>query len=620
MKQCKKILDKGQRCSNPVVPGTDYCKKHKRQFTFKKISQQADTETMPERIPAAEANKDLAFPSKPGEKILFPKLAPDKREILVAPSACIDIQSKESQSINQNLCRSIVLLSSMMPLSPFVQVKGHKSEQEILVFIQPEQKYREHLSVFYDSLADIAHNCDARLYIGDENLFIQYRDEYAPRGYDAQPPSSPEKGYSLIDGSKNRVLKHNAFTDQSIESTLLTIRPQKSGRSMLAQTAFLMSPIPLYALISKYLSARKLMFSVARCVFQNNQQRMIYQISLREQTGDSTHIPQFLLHALSDLPDCHVFLQPFDTQSKKILIAYGCEHPCKLKHIADCFSDNQMVLFFGDASQENLCISPEPVFIEGDALIKGQMNYSHPIVSKSDNKTPLQQLSIHLKLIHDSRSGHLVSALILTHEEYQWLMKTLYVLPENLIQSMTIFWGESHVIIQAKELNLPIFPFGIPMQKIFDTHLFIPMHSRLVPSLSWESIKTALNLSSDYATFLTPDFRMDCALSSWAPLSRNVMSHFSHQNISIDVKQKRMPALKWTVPLEQTSKKSKKLFQRKRNDSKKEEQDTTVSSPDMRGLAENSLSQNKPFKAGLYYFLADEKLKAAQCIEKVLTI
>jgi hypothetical protein len=619
MKQCKKILDKGQRCSNPVVPGTDYCKLHKRQFTFRKITPQADTETTTITSSPPEPDNNVAFPSQPGEKILFPKLIPDKRDILVAPSACIYLQSKEKDALHQHLCKSIVLLSAIMPLSPYVQVKAHRSDMEILMFIRPEPRYQEHLSVFYDTLSDIAHNASGHLYIGDQNLFIHYRDQHAPRGYDAHPPDSNEQGLYLIDRFKSKVFKQNDVTDQPLENILLTLRPQKSGRLLSSPSAFLSSPIPLYPLISRYLSSRNLMFKVSRWVFHDNHHCMIFEIRLRDQTDNDATIPQFLLSALSDLPDCHVFLQPVDTTTKTILVEYTFEYPCPLNHIVDVFSDNQMVLFYGQSSQSNRCISPEPVFIEGDTLIKGTMHYCKPIVSKSDDNASIHPLPVPVKLIHDSRNAKTASALILSVEESQWLIKTLYVLPEHLIQSMTVFWGESHVIVQAKELNLPIFPFGMPMQKMFDTHLFIPMYSRLVPSLPWQSIKNALKLSADYATFLTPDFRVDCALTSWIPLSRNVVSQLNHLNVSINVKEKTMPKFEWTLPLEPTQKK-KQWLKRKNTSPKKEPQPQKMNVPNSLELAENSLSQNDPLKAGLYFFLADEKIKAAQCIEKVLTI
>ncbi|KPA18889.1 hypothetical protein MHK_000895 [Candidatus Magnetomorum sp. HK-1] len=616
MKQCKKIINQGQRCSNPVVPGTEYCKQHKRSFTFRRINKNTEPDIKAEKQPPADSKIQNAMPSPPGAKTQFPKLMPDKRDILIAPKACICIRSNQKQP-NESLHRCIILLSNIMPLNTYVNIKTHSNNSDILILISPEQKNQDHLSVFYDALSDISSNCNAILYIGENELFIRYRDENAPRGYDAKVSSSSEKGVYLFDIKKNIFFKQKALKDLPLQNILMTIRPQKSATLTLPETAFVTAPIPLYPLISKYLSARKLIFKVARSVFKSGKKIMVFEISLRNKTASSNQIPGFLLNGLSDLPDCQVFLQPYASPSKKILIEYGYESPCSLNHIADVFSDNQIVLLYGNTNCENFCISPAPVFLKGDTLIKGQIQSSEPIIAKPHEKTKITKLSIPLRLVHDSRSGSVTSALIIEPEECQWLMKTLYLLPEKLIQSMTVFWGQSKVIIQAKQLNMPLFPFGIPMQKMFDANLFIPLHTRMSPLLSWDSIKHALNISKDHATFLTPEFRMDCPLETWLPLSRHVISPLSNPNVTINIKQSAMPKLKWTPPVQKETSKIKKLF--KTEKMKQEDlHPKTDTSTNILEMAENCLSHNDQFSAGMYFFLAGEKIKAAQCIEKAI--
>ncbi len=47
MAQCKKILDNNERCSNQVVPGTNFCQTHTPRIAFRRVDQAVDAAPPP---------------------------------------------------------------------------------------------------------------------------------------------------------------------------------------------------------------------------------------------------------------------------------------------------------------------------------------------------------------------------------------------------------------------------------------------------------------------------------------------------------------------------------------------------------------------------------------------
>ena len=617
MSQCKKILSQGQQCSNQAVPGTDYCSKHKRQFVFRPIQPKSQSDTT---SPPSDPHVQIPMPSQPGSSPNFPNLTLDKRDILIAPSGVIFLSSPKNKTLNSILHPVIAAISHIMPLSPHVTIKTLNAS-DCLIFITPMQTKPDYMSVFYDALSDITQNYSdpdrqyyAILLIGNKNLYIQYRDHNAPRGYDARMSSPPEQEIILIHSAKQYTFKQNDLTDVPLQNILLSMRPKLSSISHLPETVYLIAPVPLYPILSRYLTTRKLTFQVARCLLDNGTPILIFELTPRFPADHVTHMPKFLIQALGDLPDCHVFLQPVYHSTQKIFVEYGYEFICPIPHIQNALADHQLIFFFGQ--KPPVCLSPVPVFLNGDALMRIQITQSKPIMVQSDQKLSIQNLSIPLRLVYDTRGGSTAYALIIKHEECQWFIKTLYLLPERLIQSMTVFWGQSLIVVQARDLSLPLFPFGMPMQPVFNSHLFIPLHTRMMPSLAWEAVQNALNLTSTHYTFLTPDFRLDCPMNDWVPLSRHVSADLNTPNVQQTLKQTPMPKLQWTAPKQpkQASPKNKRsiINSTKRTDPPPNQ----VSVPTVVEQASVCESKNDLLMAGMYYFMGGEAIKASQCIEK----
>ena len=627
MKQCKKILNNGQRCSNQAVPGTDYCKQHKRKYSFKLINNKNDSNIKKKEIKSTDDTKiQNALPSAPNSKFVFPELTNDQRDILIAPSALVHIFYNKKNNINTNLNRFIISISNIIHLDKNIKVKINSENSNILIFISLEQKNHDNLSVFYDSVSDIANNCNATLYIGNDNKFIRYRDEDSPRGYDSNFTKFSENSLYLIDINKNYIIKQHNLKDRQLQDILMSIKAQKQSEIISTDTVFLKAPVALFPLISKYLLRRRLTFQKARCIIQNSDidHFMIYEISY-EKKSKIKPVPEFLLKALRDLPDCQVFIKPVHIHSKKILIEYPYEYPCPVDKIADVFSDNQIILFYGNKNNENFCISPEPVFVKGETFINAQAHQSEPKIAKPDHNKKYKNITIPLRIIHDSKSGNLVGALIINPEECNWLFKTLYLLPEKITQSLTFFWGQSNSIIQGQDLNIPLFPFGIQMQQVFDSNLFIPLHTRIVPSLTWNSIKNALNLSNENYTFLTPDFRLDCPVNQWNPLSKHIITNHSKPVFNINLKKSPVPELKWDMPEKIKYPETKKSFikqivKKSNQDVQKPPEDNKSPSNDLSEMADNFLNKGDKLSAGICFLMAHENIKAAQCIEKILHI
>jgi hypothetical protein len=67
MAQCEKILDTGERCSNPAVPGGRHCPTHGR-ISFKPVTKPADTAPLPPEPPQAKPAAPKPTTTEPAPK------------------------------------------------------------------------------------------------------------------------------------------------------------------------------------------------------------------------------------------------------------------------------------------------------------------------------------------------------------------------------------------------------------------------------------------------------------------------------------------------------------------------------------------------------------------------
>ena len=89
-------------------------------------------------------------------------------------------------------------------------------------------------------------------------------------------------------------------------------------------------------------------------------------------------------------------------------------------------------------------------------------------------------------------------------------------------------------------------PFGIPLQRVQDTQLFIPLRRRFAPDLPWGLLAQALKLEDGVYTFLAEDFRLDIPRASFAPLARALVADKERRTQKFTVsKVKGWPELSW---------------------------------------------------------------------------
>ncbi len=131
MAQCKKMLTDGEQCSNRAVPGTDYCKAHKRRIKFRRITRKTPCEATPEQKTATFH----AIPIANGKTPDFPGLRADKRNILVGPEGIIRLSAGETEDraddLFDRLAGVLARISRKSPLAGHVKVLNTAEPSEL---------------------------------------------------------------------------------------------------------------------------------------------------------------------------------------------------------------------------------------------------------------------------------------------------------------------------------------------------------------------------------------------------------------------------------------------------------------------------------------------------------
>jgi hypothetical protein len=566
MGQCEKILDNGERCSNQAVPGMRFCAEHGR-ISFRKVqeAEAADTappppaekEKTPPDVPPVEEEEERAqraVPSPLGETPIFPGLRSDDRNILVAPRGVIWLTCDREDAIEADcftrLVRALGMLSQAIDLhpangAPQVRILRREETEEALIFLLPAEPEAGNLSTFYDAASTAARLVKGRLYIGDRLSFIQYRDDGAPRGYDAPSfPSSRRQDDDLLLVAHwgSRRLALDAFHEASLADFAMQVAPAPETTAAALATAYALVDRSLYAVLARYFRAHHLRYRLAR-LQRDGRELILFQIQPNPETAAERVIPPFILAYLRRMPRVTVLRDVSPGERNTILLQWRRRYPLHLPHISGTFASESMVILTGD-EYGNMQVHPMPLFLDGDRLtdVYTDQGNGRQLAPQPADDVPALRLPILLR--PDPGPIPPVAALILTGQEVGWVRQLLYRLPGDAFAQYRICQGKDRSILVGESLPIEGIPFGLPLRRLADTELFLPLRSRFVPALPWPILRQALDVQTGVYTFLTKEYRLDVAEEDFQPLSRTVMAQ--QRGMTLQVKPPAtLPSLEW---------------------------------------------------------------------------
>jgi hypothetical protein len=215
----------------------------------------------------------------------------------------------------------------------------------------------------------------------------------------------------------------------------------------------------------------------------------------------------------------------------------------------EAFPPDSLLLFSSRPDFENLCVSPTPTFFEGDELTAvhtprpGQAG----LAPLTDRET--LPLELPVRLVPDPGPTPSTAALVLDVEEMAWVRRLLYRLPGEAFGAYRLCLGQERAVLLGEGLPVEALPFGVPLRRVQDTQLFIPLRARFAPDLPWALLAESLELKEGVYTFLTPDFRLDVPHSAFAPLSRALVADPGRPRVAFQVRPApTLPSLHWTPP------------------------------------------------------------------------
>jgi hypothetical protein len=555
MAQCQKKTDKGKRCSNQAIPGTKFCQTHTK-IQFKPVSTDTTGPPKPTRPKKDDRpviqSKQPEYRAVPGtEKPVFPGLQLDDRNIFVAPQGILLLESTDSDASHDlfnRLVRLIGLLSQCLPLSLTVRImtsdqKPHKA----LVYFTPEHLSDEPLSSAYDIAASAARVSNARLYIGEKNTFVQYRDNRAPRGYDVPGLSSLKQQENLLlihrQGSQSIHLK--TFKEYPLKEFCLHNTCQPDPTDSLPENLYLLAPRPYCAMLAQYFRNHDLHFGMASLYAQDHDM-ILFEIFPRHDASTENRIPKFILNYLNGLPRTHLLIPDLESNNHHILVQWQHRYPLKIKHMADIFHSDDMLLFLSDASF-NMCISPSPKFMDGNQLTQVIAPSLKSITMKAtspDQQTKLRQAIV---LRPDPGPVPPIAALILDNQEFKWMQSLLYQFQGDAFKAYALCQGKEQSILIGNRMPIEGIPFGFPLRRINDAELFIPLRSRFIPDLPWDLLQKAININDEHYTFFTDQYRMDIPKSYFDPLTKSLVADPSRPSMALNFDPPaKLQELKWT--------------------------------------------------------------------------
>jgi len=555
------MLDAGQRCSNQAVPGSRFCQTHGK-ITFTPVKKPADTAPPPTRRtparpksagPSREPTWE-ATPSSSGQQPRFPGLRADGRNILVAPQGLVWLEAAAEQPPTAQfgrLVRHVGLLSQAFALPGRVRLFRQGESGDSLIFVSPTKEDGEELSVVYDAASSAARLVDGRLYIGEGNNFVQYRDDGAPRGYDVpEYKGRPRKtNVMLVARWGTRMLRLDDFVEQPLADFCLQVRPVPDVPGPPPEEVYALCPPGLYPILTNYFRAHHLRYSLAH-LQSTEGELVLFRLRPRPHAPAGEAVPTFILDYLSRLPRVVVLTLAHREGARRILLHWHHRYPAKLGRVAEAFDADDLVLLSAD-HYPSLRVNPAPEFFDGDQLSDVHVPSPTAVDLTPQRADDMAALKLPVLLRPDNGPVPPISALILSGEELGWLRQVLYRLPGEAFGAYLLCRGQDGAVLLGDARPIEGIPFGLPLRRLGDTELFIPLRSRFVPELDWPILRRALEIKDNVYTLLTSDYRLDLPAASFAPLSRALMAEPGRPRVKFDLRtDASLPELHWTPPPE----------------------------------------------------------------------
>jgi hypothetical protein len=258
-------------------------------------------------------------------------------------------------------------------------------------------------------------------------------------------------------------------------------------------------------------------------------------------------VPAFVLNYLENLPRACVLTEVSAEENRRMLVQWRQRYPGNARHVLPAFPPDSLLLFNSDGDYPNLCLTPVPTFFEGDDVTSAQT----PRPARADlrplNNRERLPIELPVRLVHDTGATPQTSALILDEQEINWVRRLLYRLPGKAFNSYTLCLGHERAVLLGERMAVETLPFGIPLQRMLDTQLFIPLRTRFAPDLPWALLAGALELKDDVYTFLAEDFRLDIPRAAFRPLAEVLVADKKRRPQAFTVRQAEdWPALRWT--------------------------------------------------------------------------
>ena len=562
MAQCEKILDSGERCSNPAVPGGRYCQTHGR-ISFKPVAKPADTAPLPTEPSSAKPDVPKpapphrptaweAVPSASGEAPKFPALFADGRNILVAPQGVIWLPaSPEDKPTTQfkRLLRMLGFLSQSIALPGQVHLLRQGGDDgDVLLPLSPKQSERDKLSAFYDAASAAARLVDGRLFIGQGNAYVQYRDDHAPRGYDLQDfQAHEEQGQWLLAARwGSQFVNVGDFNSEPLADFCMRAALLTDVAGAMPTCVYALAPSALYTVLCRYFHAHHLQYAIAS-LQTGGKDWSLFEIRPRPGAATGQHVPSFIVDYLVRLPRLAVLASAHQLGQRQILVERGHRSPLHLPHIAEAFAEDGLVLLTA-GNKPSLHLSPAPVFFDGDLGLRLDLQKTAPLNLKpvSDNRA---KLGLPVRLRPARGPTPPIDALYLDAQGVAWLRQILYRLPGAAFSGYALCLGEGGAVLIGESRPIAGIPFGVPLRRIAEGELFIPLRSAFVPDLPWDLLRLALDIQDQTYTFLIDGTRLDLPTACFAPLSRLLMADTRWPRTEFVLKAaSALPELHWTAP------------------------------------------------------------------------
>jgi len=567
MKQCEHYLENGERCSNQAVPGTYFCRRHGKIF-FKPVTAEAnEAPPQPDPGPAPTGPADFAAPDGPdsapsepdrravpcpaGRAPQFPGIRTDERGILIAPRGVVHLAAEAGPGTTDVFDRLVKLLGAMsqtLDLAGRVRIMRRGAAGDILVFVSPEGADEGGETAIYDAVSAAARLAGARLFIGTDNAFVQYRDHRAPKGCDMpgfQPPADSDR-LALAGLRGVRTLPLSDFSDLDPADLCLGIAAQPVGTGGRPAMVYVLAPRPLHPILCRYFQKHHLRFGLTQLQTPDGE-AVLFEISPRPDAPTGEAVPRFTLDYLSRLPRTVLLTPEIEADGRAVLVQWRHRFPLHLPHVAGLFAPDALMMLMGDG-RAGLTASPRPVFHDGDRMVHVHAPRTAATQPTARASGP-PKMTLPVRVRPDKGFTPPTAAVILDDQELAWLRTLLYRMPRAVFGSYSLCQGVGRSVLMGNRLPVEGVPFGVPLRRVRDASLFIPLRKTLVPEPPWEILRAALEIPDDVLVFITDDYRVDIPASDFAPLSRFLMADPDMPLVEMRLrKTAALPELKWTPP------------------------------------------------------------------------